>query len=319
MTDILFVNHRSSECGVQQFGSRYYRNLAESKKYACHYIDVETQGEVEHWFNVIQPAAIVWNFYSGATMPWCSGELIGHYQTKSRQLAIYHELDLSDKPFDLVLHQDPNPSEKDDFPHWSLPRSIPRYENHVALGEIPRFGSFGFGLGGKGFDDVVKRVCAEYDEAHIHLHIPYAHFGDANGESARAHAANARQAWIASGKSRVTLEIDHEFWQEEVLLDWLAHNTCNCFFYHEHYGRGISGTLDYALAVERPLAITHSWQFRHVWGIDDSFCVDGDHPKTLHDIIAMGTAPTDKFREMWSREAFVASFEAALESIGVMP
>lgn len=297
-------------------GSRYYRNFAESTRYVVHYIDVDERWEFQHWFDRIQPAAVVWNYYP-STLWWLSDELIDALRPQAKQVAIFHEVDISGKGFDLILHQDPNPPSSVDFPYFPLPRSIPAYDidnpADVFPSSIPRFGSFGFGIGGKGFDDVVRKVCAEYDEAAIHLHIPFAHFGDADGTGARAHAANARAALSKAG---VTLTIDHDEWAEVVLLDWLASNTCNCFFYHPHHGRGISGTLDYSLAVKRPLAITHSEQFRHVWSIDDSFTVE---QHSLHEIIARGSEPTDKFRSLWSREALVKSFEAALESIGVEP
>lgn len=309
MNRILFVNHRQPVCGVQAMGSRYYRNLAETTRYETFYIDVERQDEFEYWLNELQPQAVVWNFYSGATMPWLSNELIASGKDTYKQLAIYHELPLENKGFDLILHQDPNST--DNFLHWNLPRSIPKYDQVFAEPEVPTFGSFGFGLGGKGFARLVKMVSQEYDDARIHLHIPFAAFGDAQGVSAHAHADQARGEAFKAG---IELTIDHDFWEEEKLLDWLANNTCNAFLYDPHHGRGISGTLDYALAVNRPIAITRSFQFKHIWEIDDSFTVEN---KTLRDVISMGTAHLGRFRAMWSREAFVSSFENALESVGV--
>lgn len=313
MPDVLFVNHRKRPCGVGEMGARYYQNLAESKRYNFWYIDVDERAEFEYWLDQIAPAAVVYNFYP-STLWWLSNELINRLRPRCKQIGIYHEVDIRDKGFDLIVHQDPNPSEKDDFPHWSLPRSIPRYTPNPPHfdGEMPRFGSFGFGLGGKGFARLVRQVAQEYDVARIHLHIPFAHFGDAGGVAAHAHADEAMKE--AEGKPGIFLTVDHDWWSEDRLLEWLAGNTCNAFLYDEHYGRGISGTLDYALAVRRPLAITRSWQFRHVWGVDDSFCIEN---ASLRQIVERGTAPTDKFRTMWSREAFVASFETALESLGV--
>lgn len=313
MKRVLFVNHRQPACGVGQLGSRYYRNLVETTKYACLYIDIDGIDEFKHWTHELSPDAVIYNYYSGATMPWLSPALISAQRSNFKQVGIFHELPLESMGFDLILHQDPTST--DAFPHWSLPRTIPRYDGVVyPYSKVPRFGSFGFGLGGKGFAELVTMVCQEYDEALIHLHIPFAHFGDADGVAAHAHADNARKEVSKPG---VMLTIDHGFWQEDELLDWLAGNNCNAFLYHPHYGRGISSVTDYALAVKRPLAITHSFQFQHITRIDDSFCVDGDHPKTLHQIIDMGAHLTDPFRELWSREAFVASFEAALASIGV--
>jgi hypothetical protein len=314
MKVILFVNHRTKECGVEQLGSRYSRNLKESKKYHVEYIDVDRADEYLDWADRLKPSAVVFNFYSGATMGWLSNELINSKRDQFKQLCIYHELPLEDKGFDLLLHQDPNPS--DTFKHWALPRSIPEYNRNLYSSnfyspEIPTFGSFGFGIGGKGFDTLVRMVNQEYDEARIHLHIPFAAFGDSDGKSAYAHARNARFENVKLG---IKLTIDHDFWDEATLLDWLSTNTCNAFLYHEHYGRGIESTTDNALAVKRPLAITKSYQFKHLWSVDDSFTVERN---SLRKIIELGTAPTDKFRQLWSREAFVKSFEDALESLGV--
>lgn len=308
MNSILFVNHRTPECGVEQMGSRYYRNLMETRKYETYYIDVDKYEEFEHWYNVIRPAAVIWNFYSLATMGWFSTSVLTD-RAEAKHVAIYHELPLENVGFDLILHQDPNSPDK--FAHWSLPRSIPEWNGFTIVQTIPTFGSFGFGIGGKGFARLVRMVNEEYDVANIHLHIPFAAFGDADGKGARAHAEDARRANV---KPDIQLTIDHDFWKEADLLEWLAGNDCNAFLYDPHHGRGISGTLDYALAVRRPIAITKSEQFRHVWTIEDRICVENN---SLHDIIALGSKPTDKFRQMWSREAFVASFEQALESLGV--
>lgn len=310
MQNILFVNHRQKQCGVGEMGSRYYRNLSESQHYNCFYIDIDQLDEYLYWFNQIKPAAVVWNYYSTATMPWLTQEIIKSKQSESRQLAIYHELPLESLGFDLILHQDPNPPD-DTFPNWALPRSIPVYDKEVILNSIPKFGSFGFGLGGKGFDRVVETVNREYDKAEIHFHIPFAYFGDTDGRLAKS---LAKKILSIETKPNINVSVDHEWWEEDQLLDWLASNTCNCFFYEPQYGRGISGTTDYALAVKRPLAITHSWQFRHLWTLTDSFCIENH---SLREIVARGSSSTDRFRKLWSREAFVKSFEDALGSLGI--
>lgn len=311
MKRMLFVNHRTKECGVNQFGKRYYDNFAESKKWECFYIDIDHGQEFEFWANELEPSAVIYNFYSSATMGWFSRALVDKYRSKFKQLCLYHELDMSPFDFDLILHQDP--FSEDAFPHWKLPRSIPeftpfsRYFNNTA----PVFGSFGFGLGGKGFGTLVDKVQSEYDIAYIRLHIPFAAFGDKEGNGARRWVEDAKKRIY---KPNIELTVSHQFKPEEELLRWLSQNDCNCFLYDENYGRGISSTLDYALAAQRPIAITQSYQFKHVWKIDDSFTVE---KHSLREIITAGTKPQDKFREMWSREKVVESFENALESLGL--
>lgn len=318
MSKVLFVNHRTKACGVQQFGNRYYTAFHESKKYDVSYIDIDNLSEFEYWAGQIQPAAVIWNFYSGQTMPWLSREVIDSYHSKLKQLCIYHELPLEDKNFDLILHQDPN--NLDQFAHWSLPRMIPQIERYGILEPLtartdprPVFGSFGFGLGGKGYGTLAARVNEEYDEAILRLHIPFAAFGDPTGSGAQFWVAEARKYITKPG---IELIVDHEFWPEIQLLGWLYQNDCNCFLYDGNYGRGLSSSTDYALAVHRPIAITQSSQFRHLWSIDDSFSVENH---SLHEILAMGTDHLDKFHELWSQAALVESFEQALMSIGVLP
>lgn len=309
MKTILFVNHRTKECGVQQMGARYYEVLKLTQKYQCFYIDVDERWECEHWMNELKPAAVVFNFYSGATMHWLSNEMIDSHRNDFKQLCIYHELDLMTKGFDLLLHQDPDST--DPFPHWKLPRCIPDFPITYPEPEIATFGSFGFGLGGKGFGTLVKMVNEQYDEALVRLHIPFAAFGDADGKGARSWVASARELITKQG---IELEVTHDFWDEPTLLDWLARNTCNAFLYDGNYGRGISGTVDYSLGVRRPIAITKSYQFKHVWMKDESFCVEN---KTLPEIIAMGTDHLEKFHDLWSQQNLIRSFEQALESLGV--
>ena len=65
-------------------------------------------------------------------------------------------------------------------------------------------------------------------------------------------------------KPGITLEISHEFMAPKALLDWLAGNTLNAFIYDVNYGRGCASTVDWAMAVPRPIAVNNSWQFRHL-------------------------------------------------------
>jgi len=314
MNRILFVNHRTKECGVNQLGKRYFDAFKHSQKFECHYIDVDAQFEYEYWVNELQPSAVVFNFYSGATMPWLSRGLIDSKRSQFKQLGIYHELPLDDKNFDLILHQDP--TSEDTFPHWKLPRPIPEYSgewdgenplNH----QIPVFSSFGFGLGGKGFGTMIDRIQEEYDQAIIRLNIAFAKFGDADGSGAKSWAVYTRSRLY---KPDIQLAIAHNFMEENHVLDFLSYSTCNCFFYDENYGRGIASVTDYALAVNRPIAITRSHQFKHLWGIDDSFTIE---KHSLREIVKMGTDHLDKFHQVWNRENLISSFEQALESIGV--
>lgn len=295
--NVLFVNHRTQNCGVQQFGKRLFSPALKSEKFNCYYIDVDNEAECQHWINALTPSIIVYNYYTGATMPWLHDGFLRAQSAK--QLCVFHEVPIG-LPFDGIVHQDPI----DQTPGWfHISRPIPEYTNTQAHPEMPTFGSFGFGLGGKGFNTLVERVQEEYDTALIRINIPYAAFGDSDGRGAHSWANDCRARIRKPG---ILLEIGHEFFDESRLLDFLGSNSCNCFFYDANYGRGISGTLDYALAVDRPIAITRSYQFQHFWTYSDC-CLIEQH--SLHEILDVGTGPLNLYHEMWSNDQVLRDWE----------
>src|SRR5688572_12864886 len=263
---VLCVNHRDAQCGVHQFFKRLTAPLIESTIFDVYYIDPAQESEFDYWQEEIKPDIVLYNFYTGATMPWLSPGKIQAQRALFKQCCLFHEVPIDHMGFDLIFHQDPD----DTFTNYvKLARPIPTFNKQIYLDhDAPVIGSFGFGLGGKGFNRLVSLVCEQIERAHVRFNIPYAKFGDESGTGAQAWARHIRDAIT---NSSVTVEVTHDFLTEPQLLDWLHANDLNAFLYEENYGRGISGTLDYALAVRRPIAITKSWQFKHIWNVDDSF------------------------------------------------
>ena len=173
-------------------------------------------------------------------------------------------------------------------------RLLARYTNHLPQPEVPTIGCFGFGTQGKGFDKVVARVQAEYDHALIRMHMPAATFGDADGAGV---AAAERQCHGLLTKPGIELRITHDFLDQEQLLDFLAGNTINAFFYDEISGRGISSVTDHALASGRPIAINRCSMFRHLFGARPSICIEDS---SLREIAAQGIVPLQPFRDEWT-------------------
>lgn len=306
--NVLMVNHREKACGVYQYGERVMKPLLNSTRYQCYYIDVDNEYEHDYWIRQIQPAAVLYNYYSGATMPWLTPSKISNQRTMFKQLCLFHELDLSSMGFDLILHQDPTNT----LPGFhNMVRQIPEYpKTTYKPRSIPVIGSFGFGLGGKGFGKVVRQVIEEYRKAVIRLNIPYAHFGDSDGKGAQSYVEEAKRIIADNPESEIDLRITHDLLPEDRLLEWLAYNDINCFFYDENYGRGISGTIDYALAVHKPFAITRSWQFKHIWMNDDSMVID---KTSLRDLIKRGTSYLQPFHDMWNPITHIQNMEQAFD------
>lgn len=301
---VLFVNTRPDSCGVKQFGKRLYAPLVYSDIYEYYYIEPEIAEEFNHWANILNPVIVVYNFYTAATMGWLTPDRVREWRSRFKQCSIFHEVGISHMGFDLIFHQDPGFDGT-----WAIPlaRPIPTYTPDVECTYIPNsvpvIGSFGFGLGGKGFTRLSALVSQQFENAHLRINIPYAHFGDIDGRGAQDWA---RQIRACSFNPHITLDITHDFMDESALLEWLAYNDLNAFLYDDNIGRGISGTTDYALAVKRPIAITRSDQFHHLWRIDDSFIVE---QHTLPEILQRGVAHLKKFNNIWGDIALRESFE----------
>lgn len=303
---VLFVNHRDRQCGVFQFFKRLSEPVLKSVAFDAYYIDPGQEAEFDHWLSLLAPKIVVFNFYTSATMPWLTPQKVQQVKMRAKTACVFHEVPIEHMGFDLIYYQDPDSTDGG----IALARPIPTYTKNGYLDhDIPVIGSFGFGLGGKGFTRLIDLVCEQFEYAHIRLNIPYAKFGDENGQGARSWAQSAREHLTNSG---ITLEVTHEFLDEPQLLNWLAHNDINCFCYDENYGRGISGTIDYALAVRRPIAITQSWQFKHIWSRDDSLLVEN---YKLPYIIDRGVSHLEKFHNEWGDAAVLAAFEKGFHQL----
>lgn len=300
---VLFVNHLQHNCGVYQFFQRMTKPVVDSSS-TYYYIETNSEWEHDYWINQLKPDIVVYNFYfSGATMPWLSNHKIVSQKSKFKQLCLYHEGSLDDKSFDLILHQNPY---NEDTRYINLPRPIPHYTGTIPINDIPVIGTFGFGLGGKGFTRVVETVVREFETARIRMNIPFAYFGDNNGDGARWWA-NACHSLTRPG---IDLQITHDLLPESQLLEFLAGNDINCFFYDANLGRGISGTLDYALAVNRPIAITKSDQFKHMW--NDIHMIE---QHTLREIINRGTKHLQQYHTLWNDIVMIDTFNKAFNLV----
>jgi len=166
-------------------------------------------------------------------------------------------------------------------------------------------GSFGFGLENKGFARIVDQVNLEFESATIRLHIPVSFYCDPDGSLAH----RTIQACRERAKPGIVIEASHDFKPKGALLDWLAGNTINCFFYDELNGRGVSSVIDLALAARRPIAITNSAMFRHVAHAEPSILIER---ASLREIIANGLSPLAPFLRSWVEEQLVQDYERIL-------
>jgi len=92
----------------------------------------------------------------------------------------------------------------------------------------------------------------------------------------------------------------------------MAGNDLNVFPYAELPQKGVASSMDMALSVRRPVAVTRTYMFRHVYHVQPSICVED---LSLKEIMANGTKPLEPLYKMWNKENFVKEFEDIIYGI----
>lgn len=317
--NVLFISHTNKQCGVHEFGYNVGQVLQQSTRYKFVYVECDSLNELHAAINKYQPIAIIYNYYA-STIPWVRKKLVHTTYTslisdiKLPQIGIMHEVtqqksdEADNKLFNYHIAPDPTLLLKNPIV-FKTGRLIPTYQNTYNYPETITIGSFGFATPRKGFEEIVKAVNSEFDKAIIHFNIPFATFGDNDGVKAKALVDNCK---VLITKQGIELIITHDFLDKEQVLDFLAKNTINVFLYQDKEGRGLSSTIDYALAVDRPIAVSDSIMFRHLHNIQPSIVYGQSR---LQQIINQGTASLKHFNNEWDNENLVWEYERIIDAV----
>jgi SAM-dependent methyltransferase len=314
LKDVLIVNHNEPACGVYQFGQNLYEALrGHSSKYAFTLANCANEADIKNAMERVNPVAVIYNWHP-ATLPFITKEFTRRMGSPAvPALGFYHEVtaesadQVSDDRFDFWICGDPTLTTTNPF-IFKSGRPLPIYKNTKALPAITTIGTFGFGFTNKGFSRLAAMVQEQFDEAIIRMHIPFSAFFDPDGYEARARIDEARALITKPG---IRIDASHELLSKDGLLDFLAGNSMNAFLYDDMH-RGIASTLDYAMAVDRPIAISESYMFRHVWNASPSILVE---EKTLPEILAVGTAPLLPYKNAWAGTSLVREYENILDRV----
>lgn len=311
---VLFLNHKKQACGVYQYGKRVYEILQKSQHLVYEYKEIENIVEYSALTRNIIYKAIVYNYHV-ATMPWLNENTIDCSQ---QNIGILHECNIH--LFTKTISIDPNCVESTHVYHIPRPliENIPCEMNessadelkkfiHFQDGYTPIFGSFGFGFENKGFPRIVRMINEQYDCAIIKFIIPHAVF-DPNcyrniETSNKCHQENV--------KKNIILMIYTEFVSEHDLLVFLRSNTMNIFLYDQSNVdlHGISSTIDYALSVRRPLGISDSFMFRHIYS--DDICL---YKNPIQSCMENSLAYCEKFLSLYSHQNMIDKFNTIIHS-----
>jgi hypothetical protein len=262
--------------------------------------------------DIYKPSAIIYNYFM-YTMSWLNSWVT--HSIPVPQLGVMHECyqeevdRANNRLFDYHIVPDPTIEKRNPIV-FTTPRLIPKYTNIKQVPEVPTIGSFGFGLKDKGFERIVETVQQEYDVANIRILMPFNDVIDKNGT--KFTLDTAERCYRLVKKTGIQLTITHDFLEKRELLDFLASNTANAFFYDVDKYKGISSTIEYALAVQRPLIINKCKMFRHVFNAKPVICIENS---TTKKIIANGTAPLQPFYNAWTEEKFIECYEQMIDEV----
>jgi hypothetical protein len=334
--NILFVTHIQSQCGIYEFGKNIVESLERSKKYNFIKVECWSMVDLKNAIELHTPSAIIYNYHP-TILPWVTHTYLPHglhknaiFSIKIPQIWIIHEVtqtvvekakkkkkyifwfkrNFINQLFDYYIVPDPTLVLSQDFVFKTW-RMIPEYTNQFPVPDVPTIGSFGFGTGNKWFEEIVKQVQSEFDEAIIRFNIPFAKYGDPLWENAKKIAENCRSILF---KSKIRLEITHDFFSKQEMLDFLAKNTINVFLYQTPPGdaRWISSVIENALAVKRPICISGSSMFRHIANASPSISIDDN---SMEDIIQNWFAPLQQYYDQWKWDAITNEYERIISSV----
>jgi len=310
--DILIVSHKETHCGIHQYGLDITEALSTSRKYLFTYVECSNQRELATHILRTQPRAILYNYYP-ATMSWLNYNIMSKVAVP--QLGIMHEVTqqavdtANDNMFDYWLCPDPTVINTNPVT-FKIPRIVPDYANVKATTAIPTIGCFGFGFPDKGFEKIVSVVSNEFDHAKINFNIPNALSTIDKYGKMKSGVIRGCKGMV--GEYNIELNITQNFFDKKGILDFLAGNTLNAFFYDVDKYKGISSAIDYALAVQRPIAINKCGMFRHIYNAEPSICIEDT---TMKRIIENGIAPLHQFSSEWTPENFAAKMEKILGEV----
>jgi hypothetical protein len=131
--------------------------------------------------------------------------------------------------------------------------------------------------------------------------------GDKSGANAKSIATNCSN----DSQTRHSADVTHNF-LDNSYVGLLGSKYCNVFLYEDKSNRGLSSAIDFAMAVQRPIAVSDSTMFRHILDVKPSVCITRSNLKT---ITQNGFASLQKHFNDWSAENLLWDYERILDSV----
>lgn len=291
-----FINSTKENCGVYQLGLRVW-DIVKHTKLDIEYKEIGSKEEfLDLDFQSVDLLFFNW-IEGGATGPfgWYNHDMIQYLKSEYdiKTATIIHTFDFNTATFDFCIDQDPHDG--------GLTRPLYEFSKPKIKNEIPTLCSFGLAFEHKGFDDVVHKVNAEFDNAVLNLHITNAHYGDASGTLRDSIVQSLKAIPLKPG---ITLNITTDFKSNEDLLDFV--NSADMLVLGYRRGTDISSVPDYAISTETPIALTDIGQFRHIYKSEIDI-----NKNSLPEILEFykNQDYISQLKQQWSREVLLRTFE----------
>lgn len=259
MTSVLYVNHGLAKaCGVQDFGRRH-ANALRGGTFDLDYVEIDSVEAYAEAHARHAPDVVLFNFMP-AVLGWAEDPRVR--ELPGVRVAVQHLYsartltDIADRyahrgSFEYVVVLDPTVVTGDRRVR-PMHRAIPHHRpaRRDPFGPV-RIGTFGFAAPHKRLDLLARLVNAAFDEAELCVHAPVGHF---LGDYTPAVRASVEAELTKPG---VVLRWASDFVSETEVVDRLGQNDVNAFLYELNQDEpGVSSSLDYAVAAERPLLLS---------------------------------------------------------------
>jgi glycosyltransferase involved in cell wall biosynthesis len=318
MYNFLLINARKAACSIYKNGYMIYEALCDSPHYNLEYVELQdldvtalNAGKIVFKDGRQLPDfdAYIFNYHH-YTMRLMEGVLSENFhKLPGLKYAIILEM-LPDEPVCFTLdisyrnghfngYMVIDPTMKYGDPKFfSFPRPLPKASvKEYQPRDIPVIGSFGLPQPNKGFDLLVNAVNQEFDQAVIRLNFPAGSYtaGYTIDREVEAHCRNI-------AKPGIDIQISNHYFTDEELVEWLAQNTVNAFFYRRKVP-GLSAAIDQAVMSGRPIVVSDNISFRHV------HMYQPPHPTmTFKWAMESGTLYTKRMQAEWNYNKFYDTF-----------
>lgn len=300
---IIFFNRRNNQCGVHQYGVDTFDSIVKSSKYNFTYKAIDNYNDIESEFGKFD--AYIYNYHPG-TM-----DFLDVHQTRSDlvNVAIMHELyeedydNVSMDFFDFYIMGDPTlQTVRADL--FGVPRNIVPAQLEAPHNLVPTIGTYGYANKHKRYDLIIKEVEREFNEAIIRINCPKGDFVFRDLSELESSLASSIT------KPGIKLHFTSNYMTKDETIKFLAQNDINLFFIETT--RGVASSLDYALAAQRPIAITNSAMFRHLLAYNLPVTIEDN---SLRLIIENGIKIFDRIYQDWSEESFIKRYNEIFDMI----